>query len=170
MLNCPGPDDFDVTMKNTSTQTWGLAILRILIGWHLLYEGLAKLLNDNWTAGPYLLSSEGWFAGLFKWLASNEALLAFVDVVNIWALILIGAALLLGLFSRIALIAGIVLLSLYFLSHPPLIGSQFLAPGVGNYVFVNQTLIEIVAMFVLLVVPGSRAIGLDRFIVTQPEA
>ena len=34
----------------------------------------------------------------------------------------------------------------------------------GTYVFVNQTLIEIVAMFVLLVIPGGQAIGLDRLI------
>ena len=151
-------------MNNTNTQTWGLTILRILIGWHLLFEGVVKLWNDDWTAGPYLATSEGWFAGLFQVLAANESVLAFVDVVNIWALILIGAALMLGLFSRIALIAGIVLLSFYFLSHPPLIGSQYLAPGMGSYVFVNQTLIEIVAMFVLLVIPGGRVIGLDRFI------
>ena len=151
-------------MNNTNTQTWGLTILRVLIGWHLLFEGVTKLWNDDWTSGPYLLSSQGWFAGLFQAMAGNESLLGFVDVVNIWALILIGAALLLGLFSRIALIAGIVLLSLYFLSHPPLFSSQYLAAGVGTYVFVNQTLIEIVAMFVLLVIPGGQAIGLDRLI------
>ncbi len=151
-------------MNNTNTQTWGLTILRVLIGWHLLFEGVVKLWNDDWTAGPYLLSSQGWFAGLFQAMAANESLLGFIDVVNIWALILIGAALLLGLFTRVALIAGMILLSLYFLSHPPLISTQYLAPGVGNYVFVNQTLIEIVAMFLLLVVPGGRAIGLDRLI------
>lgn len=151
-------------MNNTKTQTWGLTILRVLIGWHLLFEGVVKLWSDDWTAGPYLATSEGWFAGLFQAMAANESLLAFIDAINIWALILIGAALLLGLFSRIALIAGIVLLGLYFLSHPPLIDSQYLAPGMGSYVFVNQTLIEIVAMFVLLIIPGGQAIGLDRFI------
>lgn len=157
-------------MNNINMQTWGLTILRVLIGWHLLFEGVVKLWNDDWTAGPYLLSSEGWFAGLFQAMAANESLLAIVDVVNIWALILIGAALMLGVASRIALMAGIVLLSFYFLSHPPLIGSQYLAPGMGSYVFVNQTLIEIVAMFVLLAVPGSDAIGLDRLISKKAES
>lgn len=157
-------------MNNTKTQTWGLTILRVLIGWHLLFEGVVKLWSDDWTAGPYLATSEGWFAGLFQAMAANESLLAFIDAINIWALILIGAALLLGLFSRIALIAGIVLLGLYFLSHPPLIDSQYLAPGMGSYVFVNQTLIEIVAMVVLLVIPGGRAIGLDRLISRKAES
>lgn len=157
-------------MNNTKTQTWGLTILRVLIGWHLLFEGVVKLWNDDWTAGPYLATSEGWFAGLFQAMAANESLLAFIDAINIWALILIGAALLLGLFSRIALIAGIVLLGLYFLSHPPLIDSQYLAPGMGSYVFVNQTLIEIVAMVMLLVIPGGRAIGLDRLISRKAES
>jgi thiosulfate dehydrogenase [quinone] large subunit len=157
-------------MKNNNAQTWGLTLLRVLIGWHLLFEGVVKLWNDDWTAGSYLLSSQGWFAGLFQAIAENESLLAFVDVVNIWALIVIGAALLLGLFSRVALVAGIVLLGLYFLSHPPLIASQYLAPGMGSYVFVNQTLIEIVAMFVLLVIPGGRTVGLDRFISKKAES
>lgn len=151
-------------MNHTKAQTWGATILRVLIGWHLIYEGLVKLWNDDWTAGPYLLDSAGWFAGPFRAMAENASLLAVIDVVNIWALILIGAALLLGLFSRIALIAGIVLLSLYYLSHPPLIAIQYVAPGVGNFLFVNQTLIEIVAMFVLLAFPGAHANGLDRFL------
>ena len=151
-------------MNQSSAQTWALALLRTLIGWHLLYEGLAKLWNENWSAGPYLMDSQGWFAGIFHSLAANADLLAIVDVANVWGLIIIGAALMLGLFSRAALIAGIVLLGLYYLSHPPFIGAQFAAPGEGNFLFVDKTLIEIAAMFVLLVVPGSQAIGLDRFL------
>ena len=28
--------------------------LRLVIGWHFLYEGLAKLLTPDWTATPYI--------------------------------------------------------------------------------------------------------------------
>ena len=41
-------------MKDNETYTkWQLTVLvvlRILIGWHLLYEGIAKLLNPNWSS------------------------------------------------------------------------------------------------------------------------
>ena len=151
-------------MIYTPTQIWALALLRILIGWHLLYEGLAKLWNENWSSGPYLMDSGGWFAGFFHSIAANAEVLATVDVVNIWALIFIGLALMLGVFGRVALIAGIVLLGLYYLSHPPFIDAQYAAPGEGNYLFVNKTLIEMMAMFVLLALPGDRTIGFDRFL------
>ncbi len=150
-------------MNQTPAQTWGLTLLRVLIGWHLLYEGLAKLWIKDWSAGPYLMDSAGWFGGIFHAMAANPDVLAIIDVVNIWALIVIGLALMLGLFSRWALIAGIVLISLYYLSHVPFINAQYAAPGEGNYLFVDKTLIEIVAMFVLLTIPAGRDIGLDRF-------
>ena len=36
-------------------QLVSLSLLRLLIGWHLLYEGMAKLSNANWTSAAYLL-------------------------------------------------------------------------------------------------------------------
>lgn len=151
-------------MNFSPVQSWALASLRILIGWHFLYEGLAKLWNENWSSGPYLMDSAGWFAGIFHSVTANPNVLEIVDAVNIWGLIVIGLALMLGLFSRVALIAGIGLLVLYYLSHPPFIGAQYVAPGEGNYLFVNKTVIEMVAMFVLLALPDSNFIGLDRFL------
>ena len=50
-------------MGNGSTDTTysrfqltSLVALRMLIGWHLLYEGIAKILNPYWTSAGYLLS------------------------------------------------------------------------------------------------------------------
>ena len=34
----------------TNFQTTALVVLRVLIGWHFLYEGLAKLGNPYWTS------------------------------------------------------------------------------------------------------------------------
>jgi len=154
-------------MKDATTQTWGLVLLRVLIGWHLCYEGIAKLWSDAWSAGPYLADSGGWFAGAFHALAANPALLAVVDSINVWALILIGAALILGLFTRAALVAGMVLLGLYFLSHPPLIDAAYAAPMEGNALFVDKTLIEIAAMWALWLYPTGRTVGLDRLIAAR---
>ena len=148
----------------TETQGWLLGILRMLIGWHLLYEGVVKLWNSGWSAGGYLMDSQGPFAEIFYALATNPDTLDIIDFLNVWGLILVGLGLIFGLFTRLALIGGIVLLSLYYLSHPPLIGVKYALPSEGSYLFVNKNLIEIAAMAVLLAFPTGRMLGLDRFI------
>jgi thiosulfate dehydrogenase [quinone] large subunit len=151
-------------MQYSKFQTWSLVILQLAIGWHLLYEGVAKLVVPDWSAEGYLLDSGGWFAGMFKAMAENSATLEFVNVVNSWGLAIIGLALVLGLFTRAALVVGMVFLALYYLSHPPLISVDYALPSEGNYLWVNKTLIELIAMSVLLAFPVSHIVGLDRLI------
>ena len=38
----------------TRPQVTALVTLRLFIGWHFLYEGLAKLVNPYWTSAEYL--------------------------------------------------------------------------------------------------------------------
>jgi len=148
----------------TPAQTWLLVILRMLIGWHLLYEGVVKLWNPGWSAGGYLMDSQGPFANLFYKMAANPSVLDVVDFLNIWGLILVGLGLLLGLFTRLACVGGILLLGLYFLSHPALIDVQYAMPTEGSYLFVNKNLIEMAALCVLLVFPTGKMAGLDGLI------
>jgi thiosulfate dehydrogenase (quinone) large subunit len=110
------------------------------------------------------MDSQGFFAEYFYKLAANPGVLDVVDFLNIWGLIFVGLALILGIFTRLALWGGIVLLALYYLSHPPIIGVKYALPSEGSYLWVNKNLIEIFAMAVLLVFPASKAIGLDRFL------
>ena len=148
----------------TPAQLSVLVILRILMGWYCLYEGIAKLMNPDWSSAPYLLDSGGWFSGLFESIANHPNLLMVVDQLNIWGLIAIGAGLIVGFMTRTATIAGIVLLSFYYLSHPPLIGLDYAMPTEGNYLWVNKTLIEIFVFAILLVFPTGQRLGLDRLI------
>ncbi|HQK37035.1 MAG TPA: DoxX family membrane protein [Bacteroidales bacterium] len=141
-----------------------LVLLRLLIGWHFIYEGIVKLLNPNWSSLGYLMDSQGFLAGFFHSLASNPNVLQVVDFLNMYGLIAIGLGLILGCFTRIATIAGIVLLALYYLSHIPFIGASYALPSDGSYLWVDKTLIELVALAVLYVLPTGRHIGLDRFI------
>ena len=150
--------------KYGQSQLWLLVILRVAIGWHLLYEGIIKLLNPNWSSVGYLMDSKGWFAGLFQGIASNPGVLEVADFLNVWGLILIGLGLILGLFTRVAVIGGIALLSLYYLSHPPLINATYAIPSEGNYIFVNKNLIELLTLAVLLLFPTEKIVGLDKFI------
>ena len=137
-----------------------MTILRVAIGWHLLYEGLMKLFYPDWSAAGYLQSATGPLAGLFQALAENPTLLALVNVLNTWGLLLIGLGLFLGLFTRISQVAGMVLLLLYYLSHPPL----FTEPGFfreGSYFIISKDLLEILALFVLMFFPTGKFLGLD---------
>lgn len=148
----------------TGLQLSSLVVLRVLIGWHFLYEGFSKLLNPDWSSVGFLLDSKGAFAGLFMSLASSPALLRIVDFLNVWGLIAVGLGLILGILSRYAILGGMALMVLYYLSHPPLVGLKFSAPSEGSYLWVNKNLIEIFALWVLYMFPSSKIIGLDRFI------
>lgn len=145
-------------------QTVFLVTLRIFIGWHFLYEGMVKIVDPNWSSFEYLMDSKGIFSGLFESLASNHSILEVVDFLNIWGLILIGLGLILGIFSRLSIISGIVLLLLYYISHPPFLGLEYIMPQEGNYLIVNKTLVEILSLAVLYVFPTGHIIGLDRII------
>jgi len=146
--------------------TW-LVVLRVAIGWHFLYEGMVKVVNPNWSSVSYLLDSEGLLKGLFYRLAANPDILKIIDFLNVWGLIAIGLGLILGSFSRLAIWSGIVLLGFYYISHPPFIGLKYALPMEGSYLIVNKVLIELFALFVLLMFPTSRIIGLDRFILRK---
>lgn len=155
----------NVTDDNTPYSTLQLAALvalRMLIGWHLLYEGIAKILNPYWTSAGYLQASQGPFADLFLGLAANPGTLGLVDALNKWGLVLIGAALLVGFGARLAAPLGAVLLLLYYLANPPLLGLETSIPTEGSYLYVNKVLIEMVALLVLAAFPTSHLIGLDR--------
>ena len=151
-------------MKYSKWQFSALLLLRVLIGWHFLYEGLVKLINPDWSSIGYLLDSKWILSGFFHSLAANPGVLNVVDFLNMWGLILIGAGLIVGLFSRIASIAGIVLLAFYYLSHPAIIGVNFAMPTEGSYLWVNKNLIELLTLWVILLFPTSKIIGMDRFL------
>ena len=150
--------------RYTKGQLTALVALRWLIGWHLLYEGVAKLLNPYWTSADYLSQSTWWLSGLFRAMAANPTTLAVVDFLNTWGLILIGLGLVAGFLTRTATASGAVLLLLYYIANPPFVGTPTLLPAEGSYVIVNKTLIEFVGLVILLVLPTGHLIGLDRLL------
>lgn len=161
-------DNREIKQYSKWQLTW-LVALRVIIGWHFLYEGMVKVVNPNWSSVGYLLDSSGIFKGLFYSIAVNPNILRIADFMNMWGLIAIGLGLILGAFTRIALWSGIVLLGFYYLSHPPCIGLSYSMPMEGSYLFVNKVLIELIALVVLVVLPTGREIGLDRFICKQKD-
>jgi len=145
-------------------QIFSLTFLRVLIGWHFLFEGLMKLFTPGWTAKSYLEGSVGPLSSLFKALASNQTILSVVDNMNEWGLVIIGLGLFIGLFEKPLKLAGISLLLLYYIAYPPFPGLSVNAPVEGAYWIVNKNLIEMAALLVLFFFPSGHITGIDSFI------
>jgi thiosulfate dehydrogenase [quinone] large subunit len=141
-----------------------ITLMRIFVGWHFLYEGIAKLTSPSWSAIGYLRQSRGPVAGLFRWLASQPNLLANADYITMWGLTLVGAFLILGLFTRLASLAGIAFILLFYLATPPFVGYFYSIPSEGSYLIVNKNLVELGALVVILVTGSGRFAGLDRIL------
>lgn len=141
-----------------------LVILRVLIGWYFLYEGLAKIMSPSWSSYAYLRDSKGIFAPFFTMLTDHAFIMDVVNYINIYGLTAIGLCLVLGCFVKYANIGAVVLLSLYYLSHPPLIDVHYLIRPEGSYLWVDKNLIMLSAVVVLMLFPTSKEIGLDRLI------
>ncbi|MBN2355803.1 DoxX family membrane protein [candidate division KSB1 bacterium] len=154
-------------MKDARLSNWqwiSLVVLRMLIGWHFLYEGVAKLLKGNWSAYGFLMESKWIFADLFQWMAQNSTVLSVVNTLNMWGLVLIGLGLILGIFTRIAAGAGVVLILLYYVCNPPFVGLFYSIPTEGSYLFVNKNIVELAALLVLMAIPSEQFAGMDRIL------
>ena len=154
------------SIKNnyTNWQVFALTFLRVLIGWHFLYEGLVKLYTPAWTAKAYLLNSVGPLAPLFKSMANSDSLMNIVDTLNEWGLVLIGISLFIGLLSKPCKLFGIALLSLYYFAYPPFASLGINIHAEGSYWVVNKNLVEMAALFVLYMFPSSHITGIDQFL------
>ncbi|MFM8913323.1 MAG: DoxX family membrane protein [Flammeovirgaceae bacterium] len=145
--------------KLSGAQASALVVLRVLIGWHFLYEGVIKLYSSTWSAKSYLLNAS-FLTPFFRWLAS-ESVLPAIDVLNIAALMVVGISLLIGFRTKWASVIGIGLLLLYFLAHPPFPGLPQ-GPSEGSYWLVNKNLIEAAALWVLFLFPTDTAFGIEH--------
>jgi thiosulfate dehydrogenase [quinone] large subunit len=149
-------------MNHSKSRVTALVLMRLAIGWHFLYEGGVKVLSGGWTSKAYLMDSGGFCKGFFTWIAGNEVALSVSDFTNAWGLTLIGLSLLIGLFTRFSSLAGMLLLLLYYLSHPAFPGIAYIFPSDGSYFIINKTLVEFFALLVLFTFPTSRQFGLAR--------
>jgi uncharacterized membrane protein YphA (DoxX/SURF4 family) len=163
-------------IKNlTGIRLYALYALRIVIGWHFLYEGVTKLMIPNWTSADYLLASSWWFAPFFHWIAETPAVLVAVDWINLIGLIFVGLALIFGLFERLGAVVGMSLLFLYWLSNPPFVSNDFNVITEGHYLVINKNIVELFALLVLLLFPTGKQLGIPVFfkknrIAEKPES
>jgi len=154
-------------MEDGKLSRWpmiAITALRVMVGWHFLYEGIAKLTAPSWSAAGYLKQARGPFADLFKRLAGEPNLLANADLITMWGLTAVGVLLILGLFTRLASLGGIGFIVLFYLCNPPFVGYFYSIPTEGSYLIVNKNLVELCALVVILVTGSGRFAGLDRIL------
>jgi uncharacterized membrane protein YphA (DoxX/SURF4 family) len=149
-----------VTFKNKLVPAF-FALLRIVIGWHFLYEGMIKVLDPAWSARSFLEGSRWILGDFFRLLASGDTILVIVNYANSYGLTLIGLALILGLFTRFASWCGAGMLLMYYLAYPPFIGFSYGTVAEGNYLIVNKNLIELFALITLAFTQSGEFFGLD---------
>jgi thiosulfate dehydrogenase [quinone] large subunit len=142
--------------------SWSVALLRILIGWHFLYEGIIKVYNPDWSSYGYLATAQGPLKPIFQAMTA-EAVLPWIDTMNWAALVFVGITLILGVFERAGALVGAGLLLLYYLAHPSWPGMAQVNTE-GSYWIVNKNLIEAVACLVLFFQPTGSLFGLPRIV------
>jgi uncharacterized membrane protein YphA (DoxX/SURF4 family) len=148
---------------------YALTLLRIVIGWHFLFEGISKAFTPSWSSADFLSLSNWIFAGFFHWIAGNPSVLGVVDFVIIWGLIVIGFTLIAGLFDRPFAIAGMALIALFWIANPPLTRLDFGVPHEGNYLVVDKNIVELFALLVLSLFPTGNYLGLGVFLTKKRE-
>jgi thiosulfate dehydrogenase [quinone] large subunit len=153
----------------TFTQRTMLVVLRTLIGWHFLYEGYYKLMLPGWSpageplpawsAAGYLKTATGPLAPMFHAMAASGAM-RMVDVLVPVGLVLVGASLMLGLFTQLGCVGAMLFLALFYVSAVPFSGLPQ-AGAEGTYLVVNKNLIELGAVLLLFTFRTGRIAGLD---------
>jgi uncharacterized membrane protein YphA (DoxX/SURF4 family) len=137
-------------------------LLNIAVGWHLLYEGMVKILDPGWTSAPYLINATGPLAEWFRSLAASPLLLATIDALNMFGLAIIGFCIMTGLFTRAAAAFGAVLIGLYYLAAPPVIPTGVGYASEGHYFLVNKNLIEVIVLILIAGIPPAWYYGLGH--------
>jgi uncharacterized membrane protein YphA (DoxX/SURF4 family) len=151
-----------IHIKSKSVRRFLVTLVRFAIGWHFLFEGISKFAAGNWTAYGYLSNTSGFLSGFYHWLANTPTLLKTVDVLNMYGLVLIGLTLFIGIYVRVAAIAGITLLTLYYFAYPPF-GNSLLAAAEGHVFIVDKIFFE-AAVLLFLIFIKDRGWSVDNLL------
>lgn len=140
-------------MLETKWAKISFLLLRLALGWVMLYAGITKVLNPEWTAAGYLKGAKT-FTAFYQWLTQPNAM-PVINFVNEWGLTLLGVSLILGIFVRISSVLGAALMILYYF---PVLAFPMI--GKNSYIVDDHIIYALVLVF-FAVVRGGRILGLD---------
>ena len=134
-----------------------LLVLRVVLGWLLLYAGWQKLTATPAFSAAGYLNSAVTFHGLYHWFAS-PGILPVVNILNVWGQILLGLALISGFWIRwTAKLAALMMILYYFpsLKFPHITNDP-------HAFIVDEHIIYAAGYLVLDAMHAGRVWGLDR--------
>ena len=124
-----------------------IILLRVAVGWYLLYMGISAMMQPAWSIIPYIQNA-GTFNSFYSILNDPAYSVALSYVIK-GLLIVSGALIMIGLFVRIAsLVACVVMLFFYF----PLL--RFPSAGDGYYIVNNYLIIALTSLYLYAVRAG----------------
>lgn len=123
-------------------ETIVILLLRFSLGLFMIFAGMDKLLNPEWSAENFLLSAQT-FSSFYAWFAHPENLV-WVNSLNAWGITFIGLGLVFGVFTRYAAYAGAFLMLLYYFP-------QYVFPHVPYGYFIEEHIIYAL-VFILIAV------------------
>lgn len=145
------------------TYLWYIALLRIYTGYYFLQQGLRKFQRD-FPHGDWIGRQIGdlpnldlypWYKKfLMNYVVPHHELFGYLIV---FGEILVGACLLLGLFTRFSAFVGLIMVMNYYLGHGMVRGGAIMA----------QEQIFSVSLIIFLLSNAGRALGLDGIIFAQ---
>ena len=135
-----------------------IVMLRATIGGTILFAGLGKVSEWPFDASGYLANIDpaSPVSGLYAAMASSPALMEFVNVFVPATQLLIGAALVLGAFVRLAALGGAMQMMLFYLGG---------WSGEALALF-DSTLVYAVVFLTVAAFGAGRVLGLDAYIET----
>lgn len=140
-----------------TTHLWPITLLRVYTGVFFAYHGFGKIRGDNFSAGmtdfinSQLENSFGFMRAFLESVVLNNAGL-FGFLVS-WGELLIGLALIVGLATRYASVAGAIMLTAFWF-----------AKGQGMLAGQNHDVIWVVIFVVLATVHAGRLHSVDAML------
>jgi uncharacterized membrane protein YphA (DoxX/SURF4 family) len=84
-----------------------------------------------------------------------------INFVTRWGVTIVGACLILGLFTRLSCVAGAAFLLMFYLAMPALPWLPLNPRAEGHYLFINKNIIEMIALLALATTQSGKWLGLD---------
>ena len=143
--------------EKTSALDIALLLLRIAIGWHFLYEGCWKLMQeDGWSCLSYLNAAQGPLAPLFKWMAGLPWLVTTGDWAVQIGLVVIGVSLVTGACARFTALGGIALMAMFYCCQPPEPFATAFSGADGRFFLIERNAVEAAGLLLIAALPWRR--------------
>ena len=106
-------------MKEHPTLKPFMVLLRLAMAWVFLWAGFDKWVNGFDASGFLVNATSGPLKDLWVSLGESETYVSIINPVVVWTQLLMGVALLLGAFTRLALFGAASMMFLFYLAQFP---------------------------------------------------